>query len=512
MTEWTTLADIATAAGLPPGAGEVLGHMKTMPLASADDLAGVMKRSDTSVLANLRQLREANVVEAVDLGCTRRQRQRWYFTDALLHRADLTGTTWHEEHTRCRLLDILPALENAYAVAGAVELLGPFEQFQWLESRDVRGPTCDAAVRYSHGWMPIFWCGSLLSQSDIADRWARFPVDTQALAVGDPRPWPGLVCMVVQDEWERELVTRVLEDYGLTGRAVVRCVSDRTVTGPSTAPASRGWLYQPAPRMPRRPVSWDRSLAKSPWAGAGGLLLWRALEAVTQWPGGQQWFIKDLLEEPRSQHRVKNGLHRLAELALIVRVGDGRGARYFLNTHGVGLRAGQDRIHGSDVRTGTRLSQWQEVSPTTLKRPISQAHEDGLRDLLGPLVARGWPVANGVRHWEHLGSHGGIAPDAMVHLRDGPFGEGWAYLEYERSARDHAKVAAKIRGYGSRRRRDSCPLMLACWDDDAERVFADHGRSLGIRLLTTTRGRLHRHGPLGNDQCWRVDGRPVPLG
>ena len=332
MTEWTTLADIATAAGLPPGAGEVLGHMKTMPLASADDLAGVMKRSDTSVLANLRQLREANVVEAVDLGCTRRQRQRWYFTDALLHRADLTGTTWHEEHTRCRLLDILPALENAYAVAGAVELLGPFEQFQWLESRDVRGPTCDAAVRYSHGWMPIFWCGSLLSQSDIADRWARFPVDTQALAVGDPRPWPGLVCMVVQDEWERELVTRVLEDYGLTGRAVVRCVSDRTVTGPSTAPASRGWLYQPAPRMPRRPVSWDRSLAKSPWAGAGGLLLWRALEAVTQWPGGQQWFIKDLLEEPRSQHRVKNGLHRLAELALIVRVG-GRPRRAVFPQH-----------------------------------------------------------------------------------------------------------------------------------------------------------------------------------
>ena len=312
--------------------------------------------------------------------------------------------------------------------------------------------------------------------------------------------------MVVADQWEQELVERVLEDHGLAGRALVRCVSDGAVTGPRVAGRSRGWLYQPPPGIPKQPVSWDRTLARSPWAGAGGLELWRVLEAVTQWPGARLRFIRCLLREGSGQHRVRDGCARLVELDLIFKVGGGRKARYFLTTHGVGVRAHTDRVHASDVRTRTGLSQWREAAGSKVKRPVSPAHEDGLRALLAPFAAAGWPVANGTRFQEHLGGQGGIAPDAVIHLAGGPFGGGWAYVEYERSARRRADVADKLRGYGSLRRRDSFPVMLACWDDKAEAEFLQQGRELGLLLLTATLEGLHKHGPLGNAECWAIAG------
>ena len=504
MKELEPLVGIARAAGLPPGAGDVLRYLKTLPLASADDLAGVMKRPVFGVLAHLGQLKEVGLVEGAQLGCTLRQRQRWHLTAYTIEQAGLTGATWHEEHTRCRLLEILPGVEHIYEAVASVEMMGEFRAFQWLEAMDRRGPTCDAAVLYSDGWMAMFSCGTLLSQTGMADRLARFPVDCQALAVGNARPWPGLICMVVMDEWERELASRVLEECGMAGRAVVLCVSDGTMTGPVAARPSRGWLHQPPPRRPRKTVSWDRSLARSPWAGAGGLELWRVLEVVTQWPGCRLRFIRDLLMEGTGQHRVRESCQRLVGFGLIFRVGDGRGARYFLTTHGVGVRAHTDRVHASDVRTGTGLSQWREAAGSKVKRPVSPAHEDGLRALLAPLAAAGWPVASGTRFQEHLGTQGGIAPDAMVSCAEGPFGEGWAYVEYERSARRTAAVFDKLNGYGSSRRRDSYPIMLACWDDEAEAHFRLQGRTLGVHLATATLERLQEYGPLNNTQCWSI--------
>ena len=141
---------------------------------------------------------------------------------------------------------------------------------------------------------------------------------------------------------------------------------------------------------------------------------------------------------------------------------------------------------------------------------MSDAHEDGLReDLLGHFIARGCPVANGPRHTEHLGAHGGIAPDAMVRLTVSPYGPGWHYGEYERSARGRSRVEEKLRGYGSPRRRDRYPVVLVCRDDEAEAHFQDLGRELGLALVTTTLGRLRKLGPGG---CWSMYGEPVRLG
>ena len=68
------------------------------------------------------------------------------------------------------------------------------------------------------------------------------------------------------------------------------------------------------------------------------------------------------------------------------------------------------------------------------------------------------------------------------------------------------------RGCGSADRGDGCPVLIVCWNDEAESVFQDLGSGMGIPLLTTTIKRLEEHGPLGNFGCWSVYGQPARIG
>ena len=67
----------------------------------------------------------------------------------------------------------------------------------------------------------------------------------------------------------------------------------------------------------------------------------------------------------------------------------------------------------------------------------------------------------------------------MVFLERSPYGPTWAYFEYERTARGEARVGRKLNG-------DGCPVLIVCWNDDAESVFQRLGSGMGIPLLTTT--------------------------
>ena len=57
-----------------------------------------------------------------------------------------------------------------------------------------------------------------------------------------------------------------------------------------------------------------------------------------------------------------------------------------------------------------------------------------------------------------------------------------------------------------------CPVLIVCWNDDAESVFQRLGGGMGISLLTTTIKRLEEHGPLGNFGCWSMYGQPARIG
>ena len=388
------MVQIARQHGLSKGIGNVLRLLRWLPLASADDIAGVLNRPRTGVLQDLSKLKGQGLVESAELGCTRGQRQRWYLTDRCLERAGLSGATWHDAQARRRLLDLLPAAERLYEALGSVRNLGGFKEFQWLDATADQGPSCDAAALYEGGWVSLCWFGTLLAETDMVQRLVRFPVDFQVLAVGDPQPWPSRLCLVVMDQWERELALRALGDGGMDNMASIRCVADDTVTGPDGFVPSRGWVYQPV-RHRSAPGTWEGALADSPWAGAGGLEAFRVLEAVVQWPGSHLRFLKAVCQESPNQNRVRAALQQLVRSGRALRHGEGRTARYFATGSGLGLRAGQDRVHVSDARTRTGLSQWQEATQRSLRHTVSKPHEDGLRALLRFFLDAGCPVANG---------------------------------------------------------------------------------------------------------------------
>lgn len=502
---------IGRRAALSPSARAVLSALRWHPLGSGDDLSAVIGRPVHGVLKDLQDVRDARLAGSDQLGCTRKQRQRWHLSDHCLEEAGLSGATWHDASARSRLYELLPSVERFYQVTGRIKTLGGFCEFQWLDATGDQGPSCDAAARYEHGWVALFWCGSLVSEVTIADRLARFPLDCQALAVGASQPWPSQIHLVVADAWERELASRVLEDFGMDGIAGLWCIADDTVTEPTDVGISRGWIHQPVRRRSGR-SSWEETMAGSLWAGAGGLQRGSVLRAVVESPGARIRYIKALLHEPPEQTRVGKAISLLLARGLLLSDGQSRGARYFATSSGLNLVALQDRVHVRHARSRTGLSQWQEASPRPLRHTVSKPHEDGLRALLEPFVARGCPVANGVRYEEKLGSAGGIAPDAMLHLKTSPYGEGWHHVEYERSARGEARVSGKVRGYGSNRRRDRYPTMVACADDRAEGEFQEQSRKLGIALVTTTLARLKDHGPVENTQCWSMYGQGVRLG
>ncbi len=107
---------------------------------------------------------------------------------------------------------------------------------------------------------------------------------------------------------------------------------------------------------------------------------------------------------------------------------------------------------------------------------------------------------------------GGIAPDGIVFLTRGPFGPGWHYMEYERSARGKRRAGRKLHGYISRHRQDDFPVLFVLWNENAERNFWVVGQPHGLRMLTTTITRLREFGAVGVEGCWSHYGESVVVG
>ena len=135
-----------------------------------------------------------------------------------------------------------------------------------------------------------------------------------------------------------------------------------------------------------------------------------------------------------------------------------------------------------------------------------------MQDLAIRFMALRLAVAAGWRSWEHMGAGGAIKPDGMVLLTHSPYGPGWAYLEYEQSARRTQKLSGKLRGYASDLRQDDWPVLVVAWDDKAKRILHELGREMRVRMITTTRGRLAGHDAMDSAAIWSMYGVPVPLG
>ena len=477
-----------------------------LPLGSAADLAAVLRCRPSDVTPALRELQSLAYADCVSIGWTRSRQQRWWLTEkALPHHLPL-GYTWHEEWGRSALLWRLPLLESVYRVAAKVEGLGPMTGCQWWVSES----SFDAVVDYQEGFMVVLWTGPLESETHIQERIGRLGPDLELRSYGAPRqPWPSLLCVVAADGWQAALAERAVRRFGFQDQVMTYCVADNTFSGVEQPRVSRGRVYELPVPIGLGGWGWDARLNASLWSQPGSMVLGRVLDAVAEWPGIWVAVAGRLIGE-RGKKRVQNALKTLSDLGLVERRPDGARFRYALTEKGYEILARRDRVSNDMPAKYRNVPAW-------TKRPQRQHHEDALMKLMGECRAERMVVANGVRSWEHLGKHGGIAPDAMLRPYRSPCclaDHSWHYVEYEMSARGPARVGAKLRGYASPRRQDHNPVLVVAWDDPAEAVFNEVGEANNLEMLTTTVSRLKEFGAVMSPGCWRYGnliGEPVMI-
>ena len=475
---------------------EFLRFMTQVPLGNVKDYAGLSGKPQGVVYSLLEVLEADGLVEPLDLGCSLQRGKRFRVTNRGLQWLRTEGTTWHEEWAVCRLLERITSVEWFYTVSSSIAGLGSLQQFCWLD-----GLSLDAAARYEHGWVALFWSGYLQDENTLVERLRRLAADLQSVALYDPMPWPGMLVFVVNDEWQRELVNRAVRRYGLHNQTQIWCISDGKCTGRLDPGFSRGFVRQV--NYPRGIGGWSLSkrLESSPWNCMRPVLLGRLLDAVAQWPGIASTSLRVMFNHGDSNKTVYRGLAALLELRLVERFEEHSRYHYGLTNRARSMLAGRDRTSYQRAFTKVDHTSW-------LHKPKLRHHESGVMAFLGAATNSGIPVAAGWRSWEPMGKSGGIAPDGLVYLKQSPFGSGWHYFEYERSARGEYRVRSKLRGYGSPERQDRWPVLLICWNDSVEGIFQKVGQEMELRMATTTMSRFKANGAFGVEGTWEVYGKP----
>ena len=387
----------------------------------------------------------------------------------------------------------------------------------------------DAAVRYRDGWIAIFWSGILQKESAILDRLRDFGRDMVELSDSFRPAWPGLLCFVVSDQWQRVLVERVAGQFGpLRDRVAVWCVADGSRTGASQPLDSRGRVRQRTYPRDMGGWPWERRVRQSPWArggksdpGEGGPFHWERegsvltatiLDILAQRSDCTTRMIREAMGEDDPHRSVHRRLKKMCDEELIewTRIGRERGYRYCLSSKGMDLLVKRDRVESPKARVKSKAPKPGNEEGRKKRRGSRQTHEEGVSWLLAQLMRAGVPVASGQRSWEHLGD-GGIAPDAMAYIAASPYGPGWFYVELERSAKGKGRVGDKLEGYSNPRRQDRFPVLVISMNDSAEANFQHIGAAAGLKMLTTTIGRLDALG-FKDPRCWSMYGEPVALG
>ena len=490
------------AARLPvsEGARQLVPTLLQLPLASARDIAAVVHRRVDGLYRRLRELRDYGFVNAVKVGSSHGPVERWWVVEKGMRTMGFTQDTWHDDWGLCRLLERLPLVGPFYQAAGSVESMGQMEIFQWHTD------LCfDASIKYERGWMTLFWSGLLEREKSIFARLQDMGTTLMKYGRGDPFTWPGLICFVVTDQWQRELVYRAAWKAGLLHSVATWCIADGSRDGNWDPVDSRGYVYQEVLARDLGGWPWDDRLASSIWAvQSDSSLIDGALNTVVEWPGAYPKTV-GLATGVTDVKRVQRVLSSLTKRKSVDRHTHGAGYRYVTNPKGFHDLARRDGVGNSGSALEKHLPPW-------LKTSGSQRHDDNVLSLVCRFMEAGLPVAAGWRSWEKPGGNRGIAPDGMVLLARGPYGPGWAYIEYERTARGRKGAIKKLLGYGSSFRQDNLPVLFVVRNDTTEENFHEQGLALNIRLITTTEDRLSQYGALGGYETWSMYGNPVALG
>ena len=483
------------------GARRVASMLWAAVLASGSDLAALLEAPPPDVYARLTELKENEFAESKALGWQKEVVERWWLTDELLVAAGITAPNYHQEWGRCRLLERLPILETGYQAMASVSGLGRLVEVQWPT-----GTALNGVANYQGGWCAILWSGLLESETHLDERMESLGLDLLDWSTEDQPAWPSLFVFVVHDRWQEELVLRVARKRGIEDQVAVMCAADGRRRGNWTGGRFFAHFFQPIIPMDLGGEGWEKRAERTMAGGEYIRDRRRVSDIVTEWAGMEVKFAKKALGEDEKGRRATRACKTLADWEMVERrQKGGKGYRYAIGSKGFRGLAMRDGVGSGTYRRWRRVPEWEG-------HPQLQAHEDGLMEMMAQLMAEGLHVANGTRSWEHMGREGAIAPDGMVYLLVSPYGEGWHYVEYERSARRSDDALSKLNGYMAASRQDDWPVLFVLWDEAAEKLFQQLGTEGGLKMLTTTLDRLKAAGAVGLPGCWSRYGEDVVIG
>ena len=249
--------------GKPLSQGErrTLDALASLALVNGEDLARIQNRNASGVHASLRGLQKRGLIESVQLGCLLPQTERWLLTDLGQLALGLQDSSWHQPGCRQRLLERIAAVEWIFQAAGHLQEFGQFHEWTWVD-----GAGFDAAARSERGWVCFMWAGPLRIEARIRELVEQVGEDLESLAVDHPRPRRSLICCLVWDAFQVEIVLGVARRYRMEDWVRVWCVADDTWHGATGHLDGRGWVFQPAYRRNVGPEAWEARMQESPWS------------------------------------------------------------------------------------------------------------------------------------------------------------------------------------------------------------------------------------------------------
>ena len=477
----------------------VLMMLEQVPLCSARELSDMFGPSVPVVNRGLKELENRQLVGRLNLGAVRPKRLRWYVGADCSRRVGAGFGLWHDEWALCRLVDRLPVVEGIYEAASVVPGLGGLNGFQWFGRA-----AWDSVALYEMGWVAFVWSGLWQGEGRLRSVMGRLGRDFVRLSAYGGSAWPAVVCFVVHDGWQRELVQRAARREGISDLVGVYCMADKRWNGVVSPERCRGWVAEFVYSREMPGGAWDRKKNGNVWEVASSSVAWKILMGVAEWDRITSVGVRGIVGEDGRGRRGLVLLSRLVKAGYLDRRWNGNKYRYNGTVQLRRLIAGMDRVRRTGLPGGYGWSLGAN------ERGLGR-HEDGVMEVMGYFMARGLPCACGWRSWEHLGGGGGIAPDGMVLLESSPFGPGWHYVEYERRAQGVRRVGRKLNGYVAGGRQDWWPVLVVVENQRVEDTFQEVGAELGVRMATTQLGRLRAEGAFGVG-VWNVGGVGTTLG
>ena len=423
----------------------------------------------------------------------------------------------------------IPMLEQTYALAPTLLRSAEVSDdvaserkmtvFHWIRTNSA----VHAVARYGDWvWIPFVWVGVEVTRSALAKKWEHWwrglhyfsmseATYSEYDAYWENRPWSepdptpvvsGWV-IVAMDMMAFTVARQVIAPGSSIFRKCV-IVENHVEYTEGELRISKDFIWDP-PRsevigLPEDIAEWIKDHDHAWWRALNSTLATRIFGCIEQWPAMRVSQIAQMVRE--SNRKTKEALDPLVAAGLVVQLEK----RFYMASGGMTRAAYRDRISVGTINR--RLGQY--LAPDGRYRRRNVRHNGGVNRLAVSFTKDWLPVAGGWRGIFNVPGVTQLAPDLMVLLREGPFGFGWHYVEYERTAVAPQQILTKTRPYrlfaheGYPR-----PLIVVTEREAAEAAFVRACPDLP--MLTSTLDRAAKGFVLDIPGIWRYRGDPVVL-